>query len=189
MQFPQAGEIFTGFYCFLCKTSMQYQSCWWNLLREHITMVPIAKTVTTTQNPSFSMLPSLAVMKSTNKLNPWYIAHVVCFWAAEDTHTHKHTHTPQTKKKYIYILLVASSYAHCHVGTYRNMQTIYFILGLTGDFFQAFGIYFHQIKQPFAITNFFRPLDVQGSSTKCFQWSAQVSYLLKQTFFKLWNTF
>lgn len=63
------------------------------------------------------------------------------------------------------------------------MQTIDFILGLTGDFFQAFGIYFHQIKEPFAITNFFRPLDVQGSGTKCFQWSAQVSYLLKQTFF------
>lgn len=73
--------------------------------------------------------------------------------------------------------------------TYRNMQTVDFILRLTGDFFQAFGIYFHQIKQPFAITNFFRPLDVQGSGTKCFQWSAQVSYLLKQTFFKLWNTF
>lgn len=69
--------------------------------------------------------------------------------------------------------------------TYRNMQTVDFILRLTGDFFQAFGIYFHQIKQPFAITNFFRPLDVQGSGTKCFQWSAQVSYLLKQTFFKL----
>lgn len=56
--------------------------------------------------------------------------------------------------------------------TYRKTQTVDFILRLTGDFFQAFGVYFHQIKQPFAITNFFRPLDVQGSSAKCFQWSA-----------------
>lgn len=70
--------------------------------------------------------------------------------------------------------------------TYRNMQTVDFILRLTGDFFQAFGIYFHQIKQPFAITNFFWPLNIQGSSAKCFQWSAQVSYLLKQTNF-LWS--
>lgn len=69
--------------------------------------------------------------------------------------------------------------------TYHNTQTIDLTFRLTGDFFQSFGIYFHQIKQPLAITNFFWPLDIQGSGTKGFQWSAQVSYLLKQTFCKL----
>lgn len=57
------------------------------------------------------------------------------------------------------------------------MQKIDFILWLTGNFFQALGFYFHQIQQPFAITNFFWPLDVQGSRTKCFQWPAQVGHL------------
>lgn len=60
---------------------------------------------------------------------------------------------------------------------YLEVQEVYFTSWLTSDLFQSFGFYFHQIKQPFAVANFFWPLDVQGCRAKVFKRFPQVNYL------------
>ena len=66
--------------------------------------------------------------------------------------------------------------------TYLYVQKVYFLLWLTSYLFQSFGFYFHQIKQPFAVADFFGPLDIQGCCAEVFKRLAQVNNLLEKQY-------
>lgn len=67
--------------------------------------------------------------------------------------------------------------------TYLQVQEVYFTSWLTIQLFQSFGFYLHQIKQPFAIADFFWPLDIQSGCAKVFKRFTQVNYLLENNIY------